>query len=960
MRRTGRTVIAALLAVAGIVAAGRSGRAEELTAQQRDFFETKIRPVLVRHCYECHSAESESVKGGLLVDHAQGLTAGGDSGMAIVPGKPDESLLLEAMRYESYEMPPDQRLPENVLKDFETWIAMGAPDPRTEPTGGVARQSIDIEQGRQFWSFRPPQRHETPDVSDADWPRTWIDRFILARLEAEGLEPAEDASRERLLRRLSYDLTGLPPSPEELEAFVHDDSPDAVAKVVDRLMERPQFGEHWGRHWLDVARYADSNGSDFNATFHNAWRYRDYVIRAFNSDKPFNEFVREQIAGDLLPWETDAERTDQIVATGFLMLGPKMLSERDKMKLRMDVVDEQIDSVGRAFLGMTLGCARCHDHKFDPIPTHDYYALAGIFRSTETLDGEIQKYVSNWTRQPLPMDPEHEQALAEYKAQRDALTSQIRKAKEELKLAEAKAAETSARRLGVLVDDVDAIKTGDWKPSTYSPNFIGKGYVHDAKQDKGEKEIRFEATLAEAGEYEVRLVYPGSSGRDKRVPVRVEHADGVAELTVDQSKTAPIEQMFLPLGRFRFEAGQKGAVIVSNAGTTDYVMADAAHFLPVAALEELARDGEAASQAQQALAAAKKMVKDLEAELKALEKGAPPPAPRALAVREHTEIGDCEICIRGDHHNAGPVAPRGFLQVALFDEPPEFPESQSGRLELADWLADDRNPLTARVIVNRVWGHLIGEGIVRTVDNFGELGDRPSHPELLDRLAVEFVEQGWSLKWLVRQIVLSRVYQQDSAHSDEAWNRDPDNRLLWRAHRRRIMAESLRDSMLAIAGKLDAAPGGPPVDNLGTLVTQNRADDKGYEQGNSISRTIYLPIIRNELPALLTAFDFADPDFVTGKRSTTTVPAQALLMLNSPLVRERAAETAERLLAGEAADGYERVDAAYRLILIRGAEPHEIERALAFVERDTSEAGREAWTQFVQALFATTEFRMLD
>ncbi|MFG0335598.1 MAG: DUF1553 domain-containing protein [Maioricimonas sp. JB049] len=535
-----------------------------------------------------------------------------------------------------------------------------------------------------------------------------------------------------------------------------------------------------------------------------------------------------------------------------------------------------------------------------------------------------------------------------------------------MKLAEAKAAETSARRLGVLVDDVAAVKTGDWKPSTYSPNFIGKGYVHDAKQDKGEKEIRFEATLPEAGNYEVRFAFPGSSGRDTRVPVRVEHADGVAELTVDQSKTAPIERMFLSLGRYRFEAGQKGAVIVSNAGTTDYVVADAAHFLPVAALEELAKDGEAATEAQQALAIATKAVKDLEAELKELEKTAPPPAPRALAVREHEEIGDCEICIRGDHHNLGPVAPRGFLQVALFDEPPEFPESQSGRRELADWVADDRNPLTARVIVNRVWKHLIGEGIVRSVDNFGELGDRPSHPELLDRLAIEFMERGWSIKWLVRQIALSRVYQQDSTHRDDAWKRDPDNRLLWRAHRRRVTAESLRDSMLAIAGKLDAAPGGPPVDNLGTLVTQNRADDKGYEQGASVNRTLYLPIIRNELPALLTAFDFADPDFVTGYRSTTTVPAQALLMLNSPFVRHRAAETAQRILSGAAADGYQQIDTAYRLVLARSAQPHEIERALAFVERDfgsagdAAAAGREAWTQFVQALFATTEFRMLD
>ncbi|MCA9054386.1 MAG: DUF1553 domain-containing protein [Planctomycetaceae bacterium] len=961
-------IIATWLAITGPVGAeDAEATPVQLSADEVEFFEAKIRPVLIEHCYRCHSAEGEGVKGGLRLDHAQGWKVGGDSGPAVLPGKPDESLLIESIRYASYEMPPDGQLPASVIADFETWVRMGAPDPRTDaPALDKGPRAVDIAAGREFWSFRPLAPGKTPDVQDANWPQTWIDRFILAGLEAVSLAPSPDQDAARLLRRLSYDLTGLPPSVEELHEFqqaARSDLQSAVVAAVDRRLQSPEFGEHWGRHWLDVARYADSNGGDFNATFHDAWRYRDYVIRTFNEDKPFDQFVREQIAGDLLPYTTDAEREEQLVATGFLMIGPKMLSERDKDKLRMDIVDEQVSTVGGAFLGMTLGCARCHDHKFDPIPTHDYYALAGIFRNTQTLDGESQKYVSDFCRVPLPIEADHAAALETHQKLLKSIDKRLATAKKQLE--ELKALATSTRTLGVLVDDIDAMKVGDWKASTHVNRFVGQGYVHDDKQAKGEKSITYTPDLPQTGEYEVRFAFTASSGRDRKVPVHIHHSSGETVIYLDQTKEPPIEKLFVPLGRFAFEAGTGGHVTVSTAGTTEYVIADAMQFIPVDELEQPQTEGLAADQQaeRQQLEAD---IKQLESQQADAKKSAPPPAPQAIAVREEEAIGDYCVCIRGEHNRLGSEVPRGFLQVALFDEPPALSEAESGRRELADWIADPRNPLAARVFVNRVWAWLLGEGIVRTVDNFGTLGDSPSHPELLDRLAHEFVAHNWSVKHLVREIVLSRAYWQDSRHRTDGFAADPENRLLWRTNRKRLPAESLRDSMLLMSERLDAARGGNPVAGLGVLVTQNRADDQGYERGESTQRSVYMPIIRNELPTMLSAFDFADPDFVTGRRTETNVPAQALLLLNSPFVKAVARSTAERLLEEGSGDNAGRVIHAYELILSRTPSGTEIDRALEFLETLGVEGGEEdgqavaAWATLLHALYASTDFRLLD
>lgn len=937
----------------------------KLTDQELDFFEKQVRPLLVKRCYECHSSESGEPSGNLALDSKAGWQQGGDSGPALVPGKPQESVLIDAVRYETYEMPPEGKLPDKEIAILEKWVRMGAPDPRTEKKA-VAKQEIDFEEARKFWAFQPLERPEVPVVKNANWPRTEIDRFILAELEKKGLQPNEDAQPHHVLRRMQFDLTGLPPRPEAVESFTV--SAGTLAELVDHLLASPRFGEQWGRHWLDLARYADTNGSDFNATFYHAWRYRKYVIDSLNEDKPFDQFVREQLAGDLMPAENPQQEAEQLIATGFLMLGPKMLSERDKEKLRMDVVDEQLDTIGKVFLGMTIGCARCHDHKFDPIPHKDYYALAGIMRSTQVLDGEIQRYVSDWVRRDLPGAEQQRKAIAKFAAAEKDLKAKVKQAEAKLRELRTGVTKFPSQRFGILVDDVDAKKVGNWKDSTYHPDFIGKGYVHDDKTDKGKKSITFTPKLPAAGEYEVRIAYAGGNGRDKQVPVTIEHAGGKKTVHVNQVPTPPVDKLFRVLGRFRFEAGKKGSVTISTEGTTDYVIADAAQFIPVAELEnpELTKeenDPERAAKIQKAEAT----LKSLKQQLAQLEKNEPGPEPKVLAVREAKDIGDWHVCIRGEAHNHGPVVERGFLRVVPLEQP-KIPDDQSGRLQLADWVANPKNPLTARVIVNRVWQKLLGEGIVRSVDNFGRLGERPTHPELLDYLAVEFIEHDWSIKWLVREIMLSRVYRISSDFNESSAAADPANRLLWRAHRRRLHAESIRDSLLAMSGKLQLKPPQAPVSHMGQLAISTSGQRSGkLDYPNYLQRSVYLPLVRSDMPPILTVFDMADPEVVVGKRGVTNVPAQALLLLNSERVKDTAATIAKRLLANEELSDAGRIEQMYLTILGRKPLSHEVQRAFAFLETSQQPteltegvSHEDSWTRFVQALIASTEFRFLD
>jgi len=929
-----------------------------------EFFETKIRPVLIKHCYECHSAESDAIKGGLRLDIAAGILKGGDSGPSLVAKKPAESLLLESLQYDSLEMPPAGKLPAAVIRDFETWIKMGAPDPRKDAPSGPSPlvQQIDFEKAREFWAFQPVEEQPLPKTSDSDWPANWMDHFILSALEEKGLSPSEDADRATLIRRIAMDVTGLPPSVEEMEELLSSDKPDAIERYVDRLLSSQQYSEHWARHWLDVARYADSNGGDFNATFHDAWRYRNYVVETYNDDRPIDQFIIEQIAGDLLPAESDDVRSRQLIATGFLMMGAKMLSERDKEKLRMDVVDEQISVIGSTFMGMTMGCARCHDHKFDPIPTEDYYALAGIFKSTQTLDGESQKYVSTWTKEPLPISKEHAASIQEYNTQSSNFKAKIKATKDELKKLKKQISGSSELSLGTVLDDDKATLLGEWKTSSLSKNRVGPQYIHDNRTNKGECSATFKWPVSKSGEYEVRFAFAGTGGRSTAVPVSIKHADGETTIQVDQTKVAPIEETLLPLGRFHFKKDAEAVVTISNAGTTGFVLVDAVQFVLVSELETKSTAVNPELLAKQT--DLEKQLAQAELDLKRLEKAKPAPAPLAFAVREEKTPSDCQLCIRGEHQNLGPMVPRGLITVAMYDDPPAFEETSSGRLNLAKWIANDRHPLTARVYVNRVWHHLLGHGIVRSVDNFGHLGERPTHPELLDQLAYQFMQHNWSTKWLVREIILSRTYQQSSHRDESKWSADPENRLLWRANRKRLSAEQLRDSMLHATEEIDLDSAESPVGGLGTLVTQNKPNDGGYKTPSTNGRTIYAPVIRNELPSIMRVFDFANPDFVTGQRPATNVPAQALWMLNGPFVQERSQRLATLVLKAESQPP-ERIITLYQRVL--GRPPTRSEEALAteFItganaQELTAEQEQQLWADLAHALFASSAFRMLD
>jgi hypothetical protein len=845
-------------------------------------------------------------------------------------------------------MPPKGKLPDAIVADFETWIRNGAVDPRTDPGTGTRTGTIDIEKGRTFWAYRPPVRPALPSLKDADWPRNDIDRFVLARLEAKGLKPAADAPKEVLIRRVTYDLTGLPPTPEEVDDFVRDPDPAAYEKLVDRLLASPHFGERWGRHWLDVARYGESVTLR-GFVFKDAWRYRDYVIESFDRDVPFDRFIREQIAGDLLPAADPTDRARQLVATTYLMMGNTNLEEQDKKQLRMDVVDEQLDVISKGLLAQTITCARCHDHKFDPIPTADYYALAGILRNTKTLE---HANVSVWTEVPLPAPPEVEAAVARH----DAAVAELRKKIESVRARVPPPVEgTNPLAKGVLavkdvpgivVDDAQAMKVGEWKASTYSGTYIGAGYVHDLDTGKGEKTITFHPELPATARYEVWLAYSPGGNRADKVPVTIFSADGEKTLFIDMKRTPSIEGRFVSLGRYRFEKDGQSFVIISNEGTKGHVTPDAVTFIPedkVPPPRTEVKPGDPKAKPDADLAA-------LEAELKKLQASAPK-RPLAMAPVEEKIIEDARIHIRGVVQNQGEVAPRGFLRVAMNGPAPTFPKNQSGRLQLAEWIANKDNPLTARVYVNRAWHWLLGDGLVRTVDNFGTTGETPSNPELLDWLAVRFVEDGWSTKKLVRTIVLSRTYRQASAGEAATVTADPENRLFGRTNRRRLEAECLRDTILTVSGKLTP-------EHIGPTFPATLASDYGFKQ-TATCRSVYVPVFRNALPEIFEVFDFADPSTVTGRRNVSTVAPQALFMMNDPFVLAQAKYAAERLLAMPLPDDAARISRAYRLTL--GRAPTDGERAVAVrFLADRGRTPKESWTALYQVLFASADFRYVE
>ncbi len=928
-----------------LVLIGGLASAQESDPKGVEFFEKKIRPILTERCYSCHSAQAEKLKGSLYLDSREGLLKGGDTGVAIVPGNAKRSLLLKAVLWadDDLKMPPKKKLAADQIADLEAWIQGGAAWPASaKPAAGKPRKQVglSIDEGRKFWAYRPVQKPAVPSVRDAAWPRSDIDRFILARLEARNLRPLPPADKAVLLRRVTFDLAGLAPTPEQVDAFVKDESPDAFEKVVDRLLASRQFGERWGRHWLDVARYAESLTLR-GFIMKEAWRYRDYVVDAFNADLPYDRFIREQLAGDLLPAPTTEDRRRQLVAATFLLMGNTNLEEQDKKQLEMDVVDEQLDTLGRAFLAQTIACARCHDHKFDPIPTRDYYAIAGILKNARTLE---HSNVSKWLETPLPAEPAREAEVAKQEAAVAALQARI-KAEREKSSAVTKAqpgkpaAVISVAELpGIVVDDVKAEKIGAWKHSTFSGAYIGDGYVHDDNAGKGEKSITFHPELS-AGTYEVRFAYSPGTNRASSVPVMILSADGEKTVTVNEQDHPGIDGRFVSLGRYRFENNQ-GYVMVSNEGTKGHVTADAVVFLP----------GDPMDQNKGAKAPASDAVKELEEELKRLqEKG--PRRDMVMGVREEKKIGDLKIHVRGSVHTQGEVAPRGVLQVAVAGAAPSMPANESGRRELAAWIASPENPLTARVMANRVWHWLFGAGLVRTPDNFGTTGELPSHPELLDHLAVQFVEQGWSVKKLVRQVVLSNTYRLSAVNPAKPLEADPENRLLRGANRRRLDAECIRDTLLSASGQLQLDPPAGPT------YPASLSSDYGFKASGA-QRSVYLPVFRNALAEIFEVFDFADASVTTGRRNASTVAPQALFLMNNPFVLDQARRAAKRLLAENAGDDRARLVRAYRLTL--GRAPTEGEAAVALKFLGSGSAPEAGWTSVFHALFASAEFRYVN
>ena len=788
-------VVSLLLTSAGLAqdpdeAAGNVAVSEEQSPAQIEqstaqiaFFETKIRPVLHKHCVACHGAEKQ--EGGLRLDSPQAIRTGGESGASVQVTDPSASLLLVAVRQldSSLQMPPppEPKLSESVIMDLTRWIEQGAVMPMDSTSGEAVASAKKPKIGREHWSFQTIVRPPLPDLNGSNSGQNAIDLFVRQAQEQKGIRSQAEADKSLWLRRITFDLLGLPPTVHEVEAFIADSSAEAYDRVIDRLLASPQYGVRWGRFWLDVVRYSDSNGLDENIAHGTAWRYRNYVIDSWNDDKPFDRFLTEQVAGDLLSADSRAQRIANLTATAFLAMGPKVLAEVDERKMEMDIIDEQIDTLGKAFLGMTFGCARCHDHKFDPVSAQDYYGLAGVFKSTHTMDSFTK--IAKW----------HENEIATEQEEAD------RKGKE-----------------------------------------------------------------TEIAELKSRI-------------------------------------------------------------------------------EKLAAEG--ATDAEK---------KSLSERLESLQK-ALPVLPTVMGVKEGS-VQNVPLHVRGNHLVLAAEVKRRFPEVLTATDAIGVEEQQSGRLQLAAWMTDRNHPLTARVIVNRLWRWHFGKGLVATTDNFGALGEKPSHPELLDWLAAELIESGWSLKHIQRLIVGSATYRQSSGRNLESEAIDPENRLLWRYPVRRLEAEAIRDFLLASAGDIDLARGTSllHVGNREFLFDHTSIDKTKYD---SHLRAIYLPVIRNHLYDLFDLFDYSDAATVQGDRGSTIVAPQALFMLNSGLVHEAARRLADQVQSDKFDSDEARIDYLHLALYGRHPTDQECAAMLTFLNRgDGANQKVQRWNYLCQAALAANDF----
>ena len=1040
------------------------------------FFEKSVRPLLVARCLGCHGAANPA--GGLRLDQREAILKGGARGAAVMAGKPDQSLLVRVVRHQegNLKMPPGPKLSDAESAVLARWVEMGAP-------WGVAP---GVAPAAQFWSFVKPLDPAAPAVAQKQWVRNPLDAFILGALEQKGLAPAPPADKRTLIRRATFDLTGLPPTPDEVKAFLADSAPDAFATVVDRLLASPRYGERWGRHWLDVARYADSNGLDENLVYKNAFRYRDYVIKAFNQDKPYDQFLHEQIAGDLLPASADLQTTfDRWTATGFLTLGAKMLAEDDPVKMEMDIIDEQLDTTARTFMGLTIGCARCHDHKFDPLPTADYYSLAGIFKSSKTM--ENFKVVAKWHEYVLAPAPEREKLVAHEaaieakrkeagkitRAGNDKLIAVAMRNAGAYLLAAHDVAESAKLGLKPLPPDAsgvlraaDSFDAGNVsrplearKPNTpkdsKGPYFAeyrvpitaaGLYQVDILNEEKGAgtadlsingqlvmlgaEPVQNREASEDAGGWSALGVFELTAGENAlklqhrsrfpyfaklrvapspfaagapvpRTPVQIATARGVNpsflvqmvdHLERSNGATASVLYAFEVFGQkldawqspaaklfagfngrtreelatrygelFRQAADQWEALPEADRKKEETKLPDAGFealrqllyekFGPFAAPDDAKRYYPAAAQTE--LARVEKEQKDLEA--------ATPDLPRAMGVCENTKIADLPIHIRGSHWTLGETAPRRFPRALAGDDQPPLAANASGRLEFARWLTAPGHPLTSRVMVNRLWRWHFGKGIVPSTDNFGRLGERPVNQPLLDWLSHRFVESGWSVKAMHRLMMLSSTYQMSSTYNARYYETDPENTLLWRASRRRLEAEAIRDAIMFVSGDLKMVEGGSILTFKDRQYVANTSRRGGVDYERNI-RAVYIPVVRSSTYDVFTAFDLPDSSTPNGDRDATVVAPQALFMMNGAVALRHSKVMAERLLALPGVDDAGRIREAYELALSRPPSPAEVDMALSFLGRlGASVADRKLlWQSFCKALVASNEFIYLN
>ena len=1026
--------------------------AEKPTQDELAFFEAKIRPIFVEHCYECHSTGADDIEAGLLLDSRWGWSHGGDSGPAIIPGNLEESLVIDAVRYEenlTSAMPPRSKLAKKEIEALEKWVAMGAPDPREKTSEAAsAGEQFDLqERYREHWSWRPIASPQPPSVANQNWPTHQLDRFVLSRIESAGLKPAMDADKRTWLRRVHFDLIGLPPSPEEINAFIEDKQDDAHERVVDGLLRSPHFGEKWARHWMDLVRYAETYGHEFDYPIDSAHEYRDYLIRAFNADVPFDQFTREHIAGDLIPnprRHPDHGWNESIIGTGFWYLHEATHAPTDVLGNEADIVDNQIDVFGKAFLGLTIACARCHDHKFDAISTADYYALSAYLQSScrqqypldfdrrrETLTTQINALRQTATEQLESLDltaiapespavyyrvasnliaqaksPTLGSSLIKKTADSEGLNAEL--LTQWIQIRDKLHWESSNIDLGPNDENFcdfqgDALPPG-WSttgnafqmagtsltlavdgriaaPNTIdsgiagskqvgilrSPTFeISKEQIHIRMKASADVRVRLIVDNYQMAEFNA-LLFRGTFLNNKAADTSGEWAwkslagdlrkyvghkaylefvdPGNAFMAIDKivfSNDAPPKIDRLPdrpLDSKEFQAHWDADVRELQAGrATPLVLALLnSNLLKMEQLDP---------QAAQSLTAAKKLSDDL------------PPVRNVIAMAQGTPE-DARVYIRGSHENLGKSVPARFLE-ALGATP-------ATRLELADRVASPDNPLTARVIVNRIWHHLFGQGIVPTVDDFGPQGLPPTHPGLLDWLSQDFISQGWSLKNLIRQIVLSRTYRQasvaeESLEQELIAEADPTNTLLHRMPVRRLQSEAIRDAVLSASGRLNRKQFGPSVATHRTaFMTGRGARPSGPLDGDG-RRSIYLSIYRNFLNPFMLTFDMPSPFGPQGRRSRSNVPAQALALMNDPFVIDQSRAMAKAVLLQPEESTTNRIESM--IVRTHGTEPTEAQvyQLKSFLDQQAKLYGKldeRAWADLGHALFNMKAFYFL-